>query len=44
MRMVLKRLREYRFYINLNKYLFYTISINFLSFIININKILIEKS
>ena len=29
---------------NLNKYLFYITSINFLSFIISVNKVLIKKS
>ena len=41
---VLKRLWEYKLYINLKKYLFYIISINFLGFIISVNKVLIEKS
>ena len=44
MQMVLKKLQEYKLYINLNKYLFYTTSINFLGFIINVNKMLIKKS
>jgi len=44
MRIVLKKLREYKLYINLKKCLFYIISINFLGFIISINKVLIEKS
>ncbi|OCK88192.1 uncharacterized protein K441DRAFT_589752, partial [Cenococcum geophilum 1.58] len=35
---------EYKLYINLKKYTFYTTSINFLGFIISVNKILIEKS
>jgi len=42
--MVQKKLREYKLYINLRKCTFYTTSINFLNFIINVNKILIEKS
>jgi hypothetical protein len=41
---VLEKLQEYKLYINLKKYSFYITSINFLSFIININKISIEKS
>jgi len=41
---VLERLREYKLYINLKKYTFYTTSINFLGFIISVNGILIEKS
>ena len=41
---VLKRLREYKLYIKLSKYLFYTTSINFLGFIISVNRILIENS
>ena len=41
--MVLERLREYKLYINLKKYTFYTTSINFLGFIISINRVLIEK-
>jgi len=44
MRIVLNRLREYKLYINLRKYIFYTTSINFLGFSISINGILIEKS
>jgi len=44
MQMVLKRLQEYKLYISLNKYLFHTTSINFLGFIININRVLIKKS
>jgi len=44
MRMVLERLREYKLYINLKKCLFYVTSINFLGFIISINRVLIEKS
>jgi len=42
--MVLEKLREYKLYINLKKYIFYTTSINFLSFIVSVNKVLIEKS
>ena len=42
--MVLERLREYELYINLSKYIFYTISINFLGFIISVNRVLIDKS
>jgi len=42
--MVLKRLQEYKLYINLKKCLFYITSINFLGFIISINGVLIEKS
>ena len=41
---VLKRLREYKLYINLKKCLFYITSINFLGFIISVNGVLIEKS
>jgi len=41
--MVLKRLREYKLYINLKIYTFYTTSINFLGFIISVNRVLIEK-
>ena len=41
--MVLKGLREYKLYANLNKYIFYTTSINFLGFIISINGVLIDK-
>ena len=44
MRMVLKRLREYKLYINLKKYLFYITSIDFLGFIISVNKMLTKKS
>ena len=43
-RMVLERLQEYKLYINLKKCSFYTTSIDFLSFIINANGVLIEKS
>ena len=43
-RIVLKRLQKYKLYINLSKYLFYATRINFLGFIININRILINKS
>jgi len=42
--MVLERLREYKLYINLKKCLFYITSINFLGFIISVNRVLIEKS
>ncbi|OCK89946.1 uncharacterized protein K441DRAFT_581810, partial [Cenococcum geophilum 1.58] len=35
---------KYKLYINLKKYIFYTTSINFLGFIISVNKVLIEKS
>ena len=41
---VLKRLQEYNLYINLKKCLFYITSINFLGFIISIDRVLIEKS
>jgi len=41
---VLKRLREYKLYINLKKCTFYTTSINFLGFIISVNRMSIEKS
>jgi len=44
MQMVLKKLREYKLYINLKKYLFYITSINFLGFIISVNGVSIEKS
>jgi len=44
MQIVLKKLQEYKLYINLNKYSFYATNINFLGFVININKILIKKS
>ena len=43
-RIVLKRLREYELYINLSKYIFYTTSINFLGFIISVNRVLIDRS
>src|SRR5712672_3865167 len=43
-RIVLERLREYKLYINLKKCLFYITSINFLGFIISVNRVLIEKS
>src|SRR5882762_1389021 len=39
----IKRLREYKLYINLKKCLFYITSINFLGFIISVNRVLIEK-
>ena len=42
--MVLERLREYKLYINLKKCLFYITSINFLGFIVSVNRVLIEKS
>jgi len=42
--MVLERLREYKLYINLKKCLFYITSINFLGFIVSINRVLMEKS
>jgi len=42
--MVLKRLWEYKLYINLKKCLFYITSINFLGFIISVNGVLMEKS
>jgi len=41
---VLERLRKYKLYINLKKYIFYTTSINFLGFIISVSGVLIEKS
>ena len=41
---VLERLREYKLYINLKKCLFYITSINFLGFIISVNRVLMEKS
>jgi len=44
MRMVLERLREYKLYINLKKCSFYITSINFLGFIVSVNRVLIEKS
>ncbi|OCK99716.1 uncharacterized protein K441DRAFT_537157, partial [Cenococcum geophilum 1.58] len=34
----------FRHYINLKKCIFYTTSINFLGFIISVNKVLMEKS
>jgi len=43
-RIVLERLREYKLYINLKKCLFYITSIDFLGFIISVNRVLIEKS
>jgi len=43
-RIVLERLREYKLYINLKKCLFYITSINFLGFIISVNRVSIEKS
>ena len=43
-RIVLEKLQEYELYINLKKCLFYIISINFLGFIISINRVLIDKS
>jgi len=42
--MVLERLWEYKLYINLKKCSFHITSINFLGFIISINRVLIEKS
>jgi len=44
MRMVLERLRKYKLYINLKKYLFYVTSIDFLGFIISVNRVSIKKS
>jgi len=44
MQIVLERLQEYKLYINLKKCLFYITSINFLGFIISVNRVLIEKS
>jgi len=44
MRIVLGKLWEYKLYINLKKYTFYTTNINFLGFIISVNRVLIEKS
>jgi len=44
MRIVLERLREYKLYINLKKCLFYITSINFLGFIVSVNKVSMEKS
>ena len=44
MQIVLKRLWKYKLYINLKKYTFYATSINFLGFIISVNRVLIEKS
>jgi len=44
MRMVLERLREYKLYINLKKYSFYITSIDFLGFIVSVNRVLMEKS
>ncbi len=44
MQIVLERLQEYKLYINLKKYSFYITSINFLGFIISVNRVLIEKS
>jgi hypothetical protein len=43
-RIVLERLREYKLYINLKKYSFYITSIDFLGFIISVDRVLIEKS
>ena len=40
---VLKRLREYKLYANLSKYTFYTTSINFLGFVVSVNRVLINK-
>jgi hypothetical protein len=39
---VLERLREYKLYINLKKYSFHITSINFLGFIISVNRVLIK--
>ena len=44
MRIVLERLRKYKLYINLKKYLFHITGINFLGFIISVNRVLIDKS
>ena len=44
MQIVLKRLQKYKLYINLKKCSFHVTSINFLDFIISINKVLIKKS
>ena len=44
MQIILERLWKYKLYINLKKYLFYIISIDFLGFIISVNRVLIEKS
>ena len=44
MQMVLERLREYKLYINLKKCLFYITSINFLGFIVSVDRVSIEKS
>jgi len=44
MRMVLERLWEYKLYINLKKCSFYVTSINFLGFIVSVNRVLIKKS
>jgi hypothetical protein len=41
---VLKKLQEYKLYINLKKCLFHITNINFLGFIISVNRVLIEKS
>ena len=42
--MVLEKLQKYKLYINLKKCLFYITNINFLGFIISINRVLMEKS
>ena len=42
--MVLERLREYELYMNLSKYMFYATSINFLGFVVSVNRVLIDKS
>ena len=42
--MVLERLQKYKLYINLKKCSFYITSIDFLGFIIGIDKVLMEKS
>jgi len=44
MQIVLERLREYKLYINLKKCSFYITSIDFLGFIISVNRVSIEKS
>ena len=42
--MVLERLQEYKLYTNLSKCIFYTTSIDFLGFIVSINRVLMDKS
>jgi len=44
MQIVLKRLQDYKLYINLKTCIFYITIINFLGFIISIIRVLIEKS